>query len=947
MTDLARFARGASLAALSAALTLAAAPAFAQDGNAPATQAERSYSIAAQPLDQALAQFARAADVQLAYSAELVSGRPSPGVSGSFTVQEALARLLGGTGLSFRMTDGRTFTLMSVGGADGEQVTGVVSVEGVQGSPYFGGAGQAAGVNGVNGSRDITATEGTGSFTSGALTIGSKVPQALKDVPQSISVLTSERLEQQNVTDFTSALKQLPGVSLVQGTTSLENTFYSRGFAITSIQVDGGAPLTTGFADGVQSGFYPQIDMSIYDHVELLRGASGLFNGYGDPSGSVNLVRKKPLDHSQFSVEAQAGSWSNYRIVADATSPLALDGRLRGRLVMTYQDQHHFYDLANDNKTLIYGIAEFDATPTTTLRAGIDYTRQDSLPWNGGLPRYRTGADLKLPRSTSLAFPWNRWDFDTTEIFGGLDQKLGDEWNLKVNLTHTRQSSTQKLGFSSGAVNPNNDLGPVLRGTYNDYATKQFSAEAVLTGAFELFGQRQEITVGANRVDADAGGQVAYTTLITSSASAPYQPYPGGPRYCYTTSLSKPCPAGTIAPRTPPINLFDFDPYDPIYNEPSNPLASSLTSINERAQSGAYMNLRLTAFNRFHLTTGLRWSRYEYKYAYNNFCINTTGTCASLEVGDPYGGANAAYSDDDFSWPPPVNLSFDITKQLTAYVGYTDIYQSQSTYLTTNLQPIGPVTGSNIEAGAKWSARGGRLNLSIAAYRIKQSGFGTLDGAYDLDTGDFVASNGDRFPNYGSIDANHSCCFTSDPEHTLRSKGIDFEVSGEILPGWQVSGSYTFNETKQEGTWFEVIDGQNKPIVSLQPKQLYKVWMSYDFEAGGASGLLRGLTLSGGVNGQSSGYQEGEGCLSEFIVTNDVTGEAGCATGGSYDYNFTVPAYAVVSGRIDYRFSDNWALAVNLENVLDKTYYQTVGSVDSGNWYGSPRNVTATLRAKW
>ncbi len=80
----------------------------------------------------------------------------------------------------------------------------------------------------------------------------------------------------------------------MQGDTNLEHTFYSRGFAINSIQIDGGAPLTTGILGG--QSFYPQIDISQYDHVELLRGAAGLFNGYGDPSGTVNLVRKKPLD---------------------------------------------------------------------------------------------------------------------------------------------------------------------------------------------------------------------------------------------------------------------------------------------------------------------------------------------------------------------------------------------------------------------------------------------------------------------------------------------------------------------------------------------------------------------------------------------------------------------------------------------------------------------------
>ncbi len=99
----------------------------------------------------------------------------------------------------------------------------------------------------------------------------------------------------------------MPGVTLVQGDSGLENKFYSRGFAITSIQVDGGAPLSTAW------GYYPQIDMAQYDHVELLRGAAGTFKRLWGSIGHGEPRRKKPLDHSQFVLEGQTGSWSNYR----------------------------------------------------------------------------------------------------------------------------------------------------------------------------------------------------------------------------------------------------------------------------------------------------------------------------------------------------------------------------------------------------------------------------------------------------------------------------------------------------------------------------------------------------------------------------------------------------------------------------------------------------------
>src|SRR5262249_24416985 len=158
---------------------------------------------------------------------------------------------------------------------------------------------------------------------------------------------------------------------------------------------------------------FPQIDMSQYDHVEVLRGAAGLFNGYGDPSGTINLVRKRPLDHARITWDGQVGRWNSYRTMLDATGPLALDGALRGRVVLTYQDNEHFYELAKDNKTLFYGILDYDLTPTTLLTGGISITLQDSVPWDGGLPRYQNGDDLRLPRESSLVLPWNRWDFDT------------------------------------------------------------------------------------------------------------------------------------------------------------------------------------------------------------------------------------------------------------------------------------------------------------------------------------------------------------------------------------------------------------------------------------------------------------------------------------------------------------------------------------------------------
>ncbi|MBY8823332.1 TonB-dependent siderophore receptor [Sphingomonas colocasiae] len=920
------------------AIALAAPAVIALPQAAHAQPAAQSFSIPAGDLRAALQAFSSSTGIQLVYSSDLVVGKRSSGVSGEMTAQAALARLLAGTGLSARMS-GNSATITRAGAAgeiaaqDGERVLGPVRIEGDQGSPYFGGAGRAAGVNGVNGSRDITATEGTGSFTSGALTIGSKVAQSMKDVPQSISVLTSERLEQQNVTDFTTAMRQLPGITLVQGGSSMETQFLSRGFLINSIQIDGGAPLSMSF--GLRDGYNPQIDMSIYDHVEILRGAAGQFGAYGNPSGTVNLVRKKPLDHGQLTIDAQAGSWSNYRLVVDATTPLAFDGKLRGRLVTTYQDQRYFYDRAKLNKILIYGVTELDVTPTTLLTAGLNYTKQDTVPWIGGLPRYQTGADLKLPRSTSLVFPWNRWDFETRELFGTLEQKIGSEWLLKLNVTQNRQTSFRKTAGSEGAVNPVNGLGPDMIGAYYDTGSEQLSAEATLTGAFMLFGQRQEVTMGVNRVASDATDGFAYQALILGASFNLYQPYANGPIYCGSGPAF--CPAGTVNRTYPPVNVLNFNPNDPIYTEPRAPLASGRFLENGQVRSSAYLNLRLTAFDRLHLTTGLRWTREETNQIQQALCVNLASSgCVGKAIGDVRSEPlNRHYGSTDFSWPPAANLSFDVTKALTVYAGYTDIYASQSQYRTVQETALAPVTGGNWEAGVKWAARDGKLNLTLAAYRMQQKG----SAIRDMSIPEYEVSQGVR------------CCYIGDPNNIVQSTGIDVEVSGELRRGLQFSASYNYNKTTYEGKTYEEYGMAGTTYNSISPRHVYKLWMSYDFGAAGHSGKISGLTLSGGVNGQSSAYYTGYFCQNYIGEPNPVNGQQECASWGPPDfapYEFTVPAYAVVSARIDYRFSDKWSLALNLENILDKTYYQTVSnSPSSGHWYGAPRSVTASLRAKW
>ncbi len=202
------------------------------------------------------------------------------------------------------------------------------------------------------------ATEDTRSYTAQETTVASKLPVALKDIPQSVSVITRQRIEDQNLTTLEDALQQVTGLTVTPNGTDTSQ-YRSRGYSLNSA-IDG-VPVYSGLSGS------EQFDLGIYDRVEVLRGPTALLNGSGDPGGTVNVVTKKPRDRFAVNGALSAGSWDNYRSELDVTGPLNDSGTLRGRAVGIWQDRDFFYDKTHQEKKVFYGVVEYDLTPDTTL----------------------------------------------------------------------------------------------------------------------------------------------------------------------------------------------------------------------------------------------------------------------------------------------------------------------------------------------------------------------------------------------------------------------------------------------------------------------------------------------------------------------------------------------------------------------------------------------------
>ena len=149
-------------------------------------------------------------------------------------------------------------------------------------------------------------TEGTGSYTTGKARTALPLNMALRDTPQSISVVTQQRIEDQNLVTVTDVVNNVTGVSVNQYETNRAG-FTSRGFDIDNLQIDG-IPTTWDQAMELRRSGWARL--AIYDRVEVVRGATGLMTGAGNPSAAINLVRKHAISKElSGSAEVGVGSW--------------------------------------------------------------------------------------------------------------------------------------------------------------------------------------------------------------------------------------------------------------------------------------------------------------------------------------------------------------------------------------------------------------------------------------------------------------------------------------------------------------------------------------------------------------------------------------------------------------------------------------------------------------
>ena len=786
-------------------------------GSSMAQAAPVALNIPAQSLASALNEFGKQANLQVLYSPDQVQGIKSRTVSGSLEPVKALETLLQGSGISYQL-NGDTVILSAPQGKGLELGATTVS-------------GQELGTS--------LTTEDTGSYTTGATSSSTKLPLSIRETPQTVTVVTRQNMDDQGAQSIGDVLRNAPGIS-TQAYDSDRMEYSARGYAITNYQYDG----VNSMYDGVFDEGATKVDMALYDRVDIVKGATGLLSGSGEPSATVNMIRKKPTREFKASITGSVGSWDNYRTEGDISGSLNDDGSVRGRLVGVYQDADSYIDHYSRKNDVFYGIIEADVTPDTTLTFGMDYQniKPRGSSWTGNPYYFSDYSKTDFSRSFNPATDWSRRDVQAQTTFASLEHRFANDWKIKGTLNQQTNDHDTQLGSASGGTpDPVTGEGMFFYWGKWEGHRVQTTADINASGPFTLFGREHELVVGYTSQDSRQTGATFDGSL--------FEMVPG--------------------------SIFDWNGHYPKPDFPKN--GKYETNQN---QNSAYIAARFKPTDDLSLILGTRVSDFQYNSTYkyyeqtNLFSDNKTTSKQHGRV-TPYAG-----------------VVYDINDTYSAYASYTSIYKPV-TDRSISGTTLAPTEGNSYELGLKAEYFDGRLNASVAAFRTEQK-------KLPIQVGTNPNTNEGIFE---SLDG-------------ATTKGIEFELTGEVMRDWNVIAGYTYAQTRSD-------DGERVygyPLQTTKPENVAKLFTTYRLP-----GVLNKVTVGGGVNWQSPFYGQ---------IYNDPKGD--------YDI-IEQHSYALVNLMTRYEYNDHLTFNLNADNVFDKKYLSGLGNFNT-TYYGAPRSLMLTTK---
>lgn len=498
---------------------------------------------------------------------------------------------------------------------------------------------------------------------------------AIKETPQSISVVSSEQMTQFGADSLNEALRMATGIQVEEWETN-RTTFTARGFDIANTQIDGvGLPNSWGIVTGAQDTFG-------YEKLEVIRGANGLLTGVGNAAGTINYVRKRPTNDARGTLGISYGSWGTARAEVDYSTPFTGDGSWAGRVVATHEEADSYLRGKDDKRDFLYGVVDGQIGENGTLTLGYSWQKgkTNGTMWGALGFMYSDGTQAEWDRGASTTQDWTYWDTTTRTGFIEYVHQLGADWQLKLSYNHRDIRNDERLfyatDFQATGLEPGTRLG--LYG-YAWGGADKFTADlgsATVNGRFLMLGREQEVMLGVSWSRSENASS-EYAGAQCGGAPCGYVPMPAFPW------------TGDVIP-------------EPVWGS-----LSVYSTLDERLKR-AYGASRLSLTERLKAVVGFNWAEYH-------------------RDGVNYG---VAFDQTERQTSPYAGLTFDFTPNVLGYISYSDIYQPQSQSDAAG-RYLDPTKGSNYELGVKADWLDKRLLTTLALFRAEQEGLATGAGYND------------------------------------------------------------------------------------------------------------------------------------------------------------------------------------------------------------------------
>ena len=433
-SSLAAAVQGALLFLGAAAMALPHA-AFAESGVGNSTHAQ-PYNISAGPLEDALNHFARQTQVKLSFAAADVKDVKTQGLNGNFSVQSGLNRLLTGSGLE-AVPQANGYIVRKLPAIVADQPTALPPIK-------------------VSASTITSPTDGymaTKSFSA------TRTDTPLRDVPQSITVVTQEMIKDQTMQGIGDVVRYVPGVNTSQGEGNRDTVIFRGSSSTGDFYVDG-------LRDDVQ---YFR-DLYNVDRVEVLKGSNGMIFGRGGAGGVINRVIKEAGWTPIREISAQYGSFSHKRIAVDIGQPI--NDVAAFRLNAMYEHSNSYRNGVDLERGGVNPTFTFKPTAQTKVVLSGEYFF-DRRTADRGIPSFM-GRPANTDRSTFFGNAENSpTNVDAWSLNSLIEHRFDN--NLKVR-NRTRYASYDKFYqnvFAGSAASAEDATGTVAISAYNNATQRQ------------------------------------------------------------------------------------------------------------------------------------------------------------------------------------------------------------------------------------------------------------------------------------------------------------------------------------------------------------------------------------------------------------------------------------------------------------------------------------------